>query len=366
MAKTQPWQNRIVGHGEEDPEQLLANPRNWRIHPRAQQAALEGAIADIGFIRSVTVNRVTNCVLDGHLRVALAIRNGEKTIPVEYVELTEREEAEAMATLDPIAAMAAADRDQLDALLRDVQTGDAAVQAMLVELAKDSGLDYGKTEDADAEPQIEQGDVPDALFPSDNEWGVPTLDLALQATSLDLPVVGWGSKRGGRKLNLAGGTWHFYVDDYRFDVLWADPTPVVNGHCRNVIEPNFTVTAQLPAAYALWQVYRKRWLARFWQEYGVRVIVDLNFPGNMQHLNLLGVPAGWAAFATHGYVDRLADLEAEWATGRGVAGRDDFLFVVYGGGKAVKAMCQERGWVHIIEDRDEVRAARQEREDGEE
>ena len=25
-----PWRSRIVGSGEEDPAQLLANPRNWR------------------------------------------------------------------------------------------------------------------------------------------------------------------------------------------------------------------------------------------------------------------------------------------------------------------------------------------------
>ena len=24
------WRNRIVSHGEEAPDQLLANPRNWR------------------------------------------------------------------------------------------------------------------------------------------------------------------------------------------------------------------------------------------------------------------------------------------------------------------------------------------------
>ena len=34
------WRNRIVGHGEEPPEQLLANPANWRLHPTEQQRAL--------------------------------------------------------------------------------------------------------------------------------------------------------------------------------------------------------------------------------------------------------------------------------------------------------------------------------------
>ncbi len=41
--------------------------------------------------------------MDGHLRVALALSSNQKSIPVEYVELSESEEAEALATIDPIA-----------------------------------------------------------------------------------------------------------------------------------------------------------------------------------------------------------------------------------------------------------------------
>ena len=44
-----PWRNRIVGEGEEDPTQLLANPLNWRIHPGRQRDAIRGALADKSF-----------------------------------------------------------------------------------------------------------------------------------------------------------------------------------------------------------------------------------------------------------------------------------------------------------------------------
>ncbi len=43
-APTAAWRNRITGAGEEAPDQLLANPANWRIHPKAQQDALAGAL----------------------------------------------------------------------------------------------------------------------------------------------------------------------------------------------------------------------------------------------------------------------------------------------------------------------------------
>ncbi len=126
-ALTKPLSNKVIGHGVERVDQLLANPGNWRLHPDNQQQALAGAIDDVGFIRSITVNKTTGHVLDGHLRVTLAARSGVDELPVEYVELTEAEEALALLTLDPIAAMAAADKAKLDDLLRQVNSDDERV-----------------------------------------------------------------------------------------------------------------------------------------------------------------------------------------------------------------------------------------------
>ncbi len=66
-----PWRSRIVGSGEETPDQLLANPANWRLHPKAQQAALASILVQVGWVLQVLVNRRTGHVVDGHLRVAL-------------------------------------------------------------------------------------------------------------------------------------------------------------------------------------------------------------------------------------------------------------------------------------------------------
>jgi len=68
--------------GEEAPDQLLANPANWRIHPKAQQDALAGALDAVGWVQQVLVNRPSGFVVDGHARVALALSRGEATVPV--------------------------------------------------------------------------------------------------------------------------------------------------------------------------------------------------------------------------------------------------------------------------------------------
>ena len=133
------WKNRIVGHGEEDPTQLLANPRNWRIHPKAQQAALTGVLDEVGWVAEVIVNRTTGHVVDGHLRVGIALSRNETTIPVRYVELSEDEEALVLATIDPISAMASVDKEQLARLLHEVNTGAPAVTEMLAQLGANSG-----------------------------------------------------------------------------------------------------------------------------------------------------------------------------------------------------------------------------------
>ena len=160
-----PLVNRIIGHGEEQVDQLLANPLNFRLHPDNQQQALAGAIDDIGFIRSVTVNQRTGRVVDGHLRVTLAARSGVESLPVEYVDLSEAEEAQALLSLDPIAAMAASDKAKLDELMRAVQSDDERVQAMISEIAEKEGMfdmlsldeladKYGETNERDFWPVI--------------------------------------------------------------------------------------------------------------------------------------------------------------------------------------------------------------------
>ena len=134
------WRNRIVGEGYETPDQLLANPLNWRVHPLHQQQKLEGVLSGVGWIQRIIVNEATGHVIDGHARVGLAIARGEPRVPVLYVDLTLEEERLVLATLDPIGALATTDRHVLDTLLADISSPDGAVQRLLDDLARESAL----------------------------------------------------------------------------------------------------------------------------------------------------------------------------------------------------------------------------------
>lgn len=78
------YKNRIIGEGVEDPAKLVANPKNWRVHPQHQQDALDGVLSEVGWVQRVIVNQKTGHIVDGHLRVSLALEKQEKSIPVVY------------------------------------------------------------------------------------------------------------------------------------------------------------------------------------------------------------------------------------------------------------------------------------------
>lgn len=160
------YKNRIVGYGEEDPSQLLANPRNFRVHPANQQAALQGVLKRVGWVDSVIVNQNTGFVIDGHLRVADAISAGEPTIPVSYVDLSEEEEMLVLATFDQLTALAGRDQEQLDALIAGLNPDsyDPAVADLLRSL-ESSKEGVGTAEEDDTsleipeEPIVKLGDL---------------------------------------------------------------------------------------------------------------------------------------------------------------------------------------------------------------
>lgn len=120
MAK---WKNRIIGEGEETPVDLMetANPDNPRRHPDKQEQALEDILDKVGFIDRVIVNKRTGKLIDGHLRVKMALAKGEPSVPVEYVDLSPAEEKLVLATFDPITGLAEFDPEILKSLAESVK-----------------------------------------------------------------------------------------------------------------------------------------------------------------------------------------------------------------------------------------------------
>jgi len=148
------WKNRIIGTGEETPENLLANPKNFRIHPKAQQDGLAAILDRVGWVQNVVVNQRTGFLVDGHLRVTLAMRRNEPRIPVAYVDLSQEEEDIILATLDPLTGLATIDKGLLEELLKGLDPEETELQALLAILEADLGI--GEEKDRDVETILAQ------------------------------------------------------------------------------------------------------------------------------------------------------------------------------------------------------------------
>jgi len=130
-----------------DPGSLLAHPDNWRIHPLDQREALEGALEALGWISEITVNERTGHVVDGHLRVALALSRNEPVVPVSYIDLSPEEERLALALVDPLSALAQASPKAYEALMgsidMDAMDLHAGLTLMLEGFGKGIGVGIG-------------------------------------------------------------------------------------------------------------------------------------------------------------------------------------------------------------------------------
>jgi hypothetical protein len=142
----------IVGSADVDPQALDLHELNWRIHGTEQKKALVEAMSKVGWVQRVVVNKRTNKIIDGHMRVAVARARGEATVPVNYVDLSEADERLALATFDPIGSLAFADKASLRSLLESLEDTQDAVKAMLHETAVNAGVEKPTKESDDTEP----------------------------------------------------------------------------------------------------------------------------------------------------------------------------------------------------------------------
>lgn len=188
--------------------------------------------------------------------------------------------------------------------------------------------------------------VKDCLFDSNNDFEIPNLLLSEQAGKLELPLSTWGANTRLRKDVV---TYHFYVDDYRFNAIWKDPTNLLKSGCKAIVEPNCSLHDQTPISFGLHSIYKKRWLARYCQECGIKVYADLNVAQKFVEYNKMGIPKGYNAFFTRGLDGWMESLKIDLEVAREISGLKIPNLIVYGGGKGIKEFCQNNNLLYITD-----------------
>jgi hypothetical protein len=135
------------------------HPKNPRTHAASQLAAVTGLLVDVGKIRPLIAFPADGLgpagdfshlmFADGHGR---QIIDPEETWDVAVLDLTRAEADEALFA-DRTGELAGYDPVILDSLLRDVNTGCEELQAMLADLAEETGVTPPNFDPATADDQ---------------------------------------------------------------------------------------------------------------------------------------------------------------------------------------------------------------------
>lgn len=116
---------------------LRPHPLNWRTHPPAQQDALRGVLAEIGYADALLVRELEDGslqLIDGHLR---AETTPDAAVPVLVLDVSAEEARQILLTHDPLAGLAGVDADRLNELLAETTFECEQINNLLTKSADD-------------------------------------------------------------------------------------------------------------------------------------------------------------------------------------------------------------------------------------
>ena len=145
--------------------------------------------------------------------------------------------------------------------------------------------------------------VEKGFFASSNSYGIPDI-IPDEFDVKELIPYRVDSNRNG--------TAHFFLDDYRFERCWKNADSQIEELKKydGVLSPDFSMYTNYPEAFQIWQVYRNRWCAAYWQSKGIKVIPTISWSYKSSYkYAFLGIPKN--SVVAIGTVGVLNDKNAE-------------------------------------------------------
>lgn len=136
------------------------------------------------------------------------------------------------------------------------------------------------------------------FFESSNSYGIPDVKADEFEINELIPY---------RVDSNRNGTAHFFLDDYRFERCFKNPDSQIEELKKytGVLSPDFSMYLNYPKALQIWQVYRNRWCAAYWQSLGIKVIPTISWSDETSYeYAFLGVEKNFTvAIATVGVLN---------------------------------------------------------------
>lgn len=130
-----------------------------------------------------------------------------------------------------------------------------------------------------------------AQYDGVGEFDIPEMFPTTIDNLADIPLQGFNFALKEKHPENVGV--HFFLHDYQFERVWKYPDRYVDvlKKFAYVLSPDFSVYYDTPKAIQIFNVYRNRWLGRYWQDHGITVIPTFSL-GNVDLFKLFcdGIP----------------------------------------------------------------------------
>jgi hypothetical protein len=98
---------------------------------------------------------------------------------------------------------------------------------------------------------------------------------AQDVTVCDIELISFSNLRfNDNSASAKDKSVHFFIDDYKFDEVWNNPEKQLQklAQYRQLLSPGFSVYSNMPEAMQIYNTFRNRWCAAFWQRNKLTVI----------------------------------------------------------------------------------------------
>lgn len=289
--------------------ECLPHERNPRQHPEPgtpQWETLKASLAH-DYFDPLCWNKRNGKLVSGHLRRKVLLAEGYTQADVSVVDYDEPTHIARMIAANKLQGLD--DLPILKDLLAEIDTGALDMNLTGWNENELEGLITAAPPEEVDQTGIEKGIYAfreDVIFQCKNKFGIP--ELLTEKLSQKIPKFVWTvgeTQNIAESLFLFGtntfpqdagaGVLGFYVDDYRFESVWNDAVRIMDAFCLKkwsaIISPDFSLWRDAPLAIQLFNIYRSRWCARYWQEGGFEIIPSLNWSDERSYeFAFLGIP----------------------------------------------------------------------------
>lgn len=294
-----------------DIEKLSFDPSNARMHSQKNIEAIKKSLTQFGQRKPIVVQKDGMIVRAGNGTMSAAMDMGWKKIAAIIIDedndsavkyaIADNRTAELAdwdieTLLSHLDGMDEGDKDLLEFSQEDVEE----LMAIIEPTATEEMEEHRSLDQVDDELGGVSDLKNDVIFPTNCKFGIPELRDDMLAPFLKGTVKTWCGPHKAKATDADWWLWPwmstslhgmpdmakvipiFYVDDTRFENLWSKLSSwtkrLLNAGVKYIVQPNYTLQDSWPLSMNLWQMYRNRCIARYFQEAGLKVFPDYMLP----------------------------------------------------------------------------------------